>query len=739
MKHSFLTLLGFLLLSYFPVRAEEGMWLLYPFEPVLREKLIKSGWTFPADSIFNPESGLSDAVVSMDGGACTGSIISSQGLLLTNHHCAYADITGFSTVADNLLESGFWASSLEEEKPVSGKSVRFLREIRDVTAEVSSARDSLVASGFKGSVWMRLSRIFEHRYPHEAGFEPELTTMWRGDRYYLYYYQEYRDVRLVGFPPVSAAAFGGEAANWNWPQYKADFAFYRIYTAPDGSPASYAPENIPLKPRRFLSPASTGVVAGDPTVILGYPARTRRYTSAESQYERETILNPVAYTERRGKLDIWKRNMEADPEIRLKYADRYFAISNTADQLRWETDCMREYRVVERRRKEEEQLRLWILADSARRERYGDLAEGLRLAYTNRSSWMFHKTMYREAFARSCELLNNGRRFRSLAAQCRRRGIETLQPGDSLLTDFLYQTKVQFFERIDLETDKEVFAFLLDHFLKTVPATYHGEAFRKVVDACQGDARRVADYLFDHSLLGSPERMEAFFMQPRTLAEFENDLSIAVANSMRVMPYNDEELRLEERLPVPLDELETRYARALVNMRREKGEAVYPDANTTMRLTYGTVIGEEPTGTHASDRSQKASPFTTLRELLDRMDPSNPDYRLHAGFHSRLETRLRETKSRIGSLPVNFLTNHDITGGNSGSPVLNAQGDLVGIAFDGTRPGMAGDLWYHPELTRSVCVDIRFILWILEHQVPTSRLFDEISLSRRNVTETSYE
>ncbi|MEG0948417.1 MAG: S46 family peptidase [Bacteroidales bacterium] len=705
------------------VRADEGMWLMTQFQETIYPKMKKMGLSLKPGEIYNEEKvSLSDAIVAIDGGSCSGSMISNQGLLITNHHCAYGDVHAASTSEQNYLEDGFWAGAHPEELPIAGKTVQFLRRIIDVTDEAQGEMDKLEKEGFTGMKGRRIARILEEKYAKETGMSAQLASMWKGTKYYLFLYDEYSDVRLVAAPPVSIGAFGGEQDNWQWPQHKGDFAMYRVYTAPDGSPATYSPENVPLKPRRVLDISSKGIKEGDFTMILGYPGRIQRYVSSFEIAEKQFINNPVICDLRRTKLEIWKKYMDMDPDTRLKYSDRYFGTSNVTDYARWENKCFYRYDMKSLREEEEKELDAWLKADPARQNQYGNLIENLRAAYTLREDIMRQKAYYREGLATASDLLNISRRLTSLASDMKRLEITTLQPGDSLLTEFLNRMDRILYAQINLEADKEAFATLLNSFLTHVPAKFYGEAMMKVCEAYQYDAKKIADYLFDTSILANRDRLHQFFSVPRTADEFTDDIAITLTESVRIVNFNQVQKALEDSTSLKGDELEAEYVRALYAMRADKKMPQYPDANSTMRLTYGTVGGISPSdGIHYAAK-------TTIQGYLDKCDQSDYEFQVRPDLLELIYAKDFGRWAEKGTLPVNFLTNQDITGGNSGSAVLNGKGEVIGLAFDGNRESMAGDAYFHPELSKTVCVDIRFVLWLIEKYGKSGYLLQEMNI-----------
>ncbi|HBG24138.1 MAG TPA: S46 family peptidase, partial [Rikenellaceae bacterium] len=425
MKKRLLIVASFFILILPRASADEGMWLVNLLDKQLFELMKSKGLELKPGEIYNPEGiALSDAIVAIDGGSCSGSIISPNGLMITNHHCAYGDIHSLSTQENNYLENGFWAMNMSDEKPIKGKSVTFLRGVSDVTDLVNKIIDSLDAAGPRGLFFMnKVSGVIEKKYESNP-YEKSLSSMWRGTKYYLYFYETYSDVRLVGAPPVSVGAFGGETDNWGWPQHKGDFAIYRVYSGADGKPAQYSAENKPLVAKRYLSVSSKGVKENDFTMILGYPGRTNRYMSSFELREVFEILNPVISGVRRSKLDVWKKYMDASQELRLKYSDKYFGVSNYTDYAKWENLCIDRFDVIDVLESREAKLAAWISAKPERVAKYGSVLSNLKTAYDVKAEITRIREYFRESMVRGAEFVGLGQRFNGLISALSRAKIE---------------------------------------------------------------------------------------------------------------------------------------------------------------------------------------------------------------------------------------------------------------------------------------------------------------------------
>ena len=600
MKKAIFYLLACVLLPV-AASADEGMWLVSTFRDVIYPQMKKEGLKLKPGEIYNEESpALCNAIVAVDGGMGTGSVISDKGLVITNHHVAYGDIHSLSTPAKNYLEEGFWALEQQDELPLKGKTVTFLRQVRDVTDEAQAIRDSLEKANSLGIFGTRkVYGILERKYGRDTPFEVECASMWKGKKYLLFYYETYKDVRLVGAPPVKIGAFGGEQDNWGWPQHKGDFALYRVYGDAKGRPAAYSENNVPITPRKVLNVSTSGIHDGDYAMVIGFPGRTNRYMSSQAVREKEHVTNPVVIKARRDRLDIMLRHMEADPDVRLMYSDKYFNISNYADYAKWENICLRRYDVIGIRAAEEARLAAWIDADPARRAEYGDLLANLKKGYEARAEAVREKCYYQETWIRPSDVMMTANRLGTLVDRMQRDGIASVQDGDK------------------------------------------------------------------------------------------------------------EELR---------------YTHAIYEMRESEGTPQYPDANSTMRLTYGTVGPVSPKdAVHYDSRS-------TIDGYLEKYNPDDYEFRVDDRMSSLIRSKDWGRWGENGRLYVNFLTNNDITGGNSGSPVLNARGDVIGLAFDGNRESMSGDIYFHPTNFKTVCVDIRFVLWIMDKYAGAGKLIDEMRL-----------
>ena len=704
--------------------ADEGMWLINRLGEIYPQMKSK-GLKIKDKEIYNEQtSALADAVVAVDGGMGTGSMISDEGLMITNHHVAFSDICALSTPEHNYLETGFWARTRGDEIPVAGKTVWFLRKVVDVTEEVEAIRSGMMAEGKWGIMGMRrVYKEIEDRYAAQTEHEVSCYSMWGGKMYLMFYYDVYKDVRLVGTPPVTLGAFGGDHDNWGWPQHKGDFTLYRVYADAEGRPAEYSAGNVPLKPRRVLRIATGGVHDGDFAMVIGFPGHTNRYASSFAVAEKQRVKNPVVVANRHDRMDILKRHMERDPKVRMKYSDSYFGLSNYADYAKWENKCLCRFDVESIRKAEEERLQRWIEADSARRAENCGLLADLERGYEGRRAAERSLNYFREAWLGPSEALLVANRVSSYLGKLDRLKLDSLKI-DSKDAQSVVAGSGRLRRNYDVETDRDLLAKMIVNFTKHVPREMWGEQLTEMYDAAGGDADRMAREAFDASFCSDPDRYDAYFERNRSVAEMRRDPLVRLTESVRVQRFTGGVDKAERRVRAQVGKAESRYAGLLYDFRASEGIAQYPNANSTMRLTYGSVVPLNPSdGVHYDSRS-------TIAGYMEKYNPDEYEFRVDDRMKRLIAAEDWGRWGEKGTLYVNFLTDNDITGGNSGSPVLDGRGRLIGLAFDGNRESMAGDVWFHPDLARTVCVDIRYVMWIIDKYAEADWLLDEMKFEK---------
>ena len=675
--------------------ADEGMWLLPLIQQMNKKDLKEAGCKLTPQEIYNiNKSSLKDAIVQF-GGGCTGEMISNQGLLVTNHHCGYGSIQGLSTDEHNYLMEGYWANERAEEIPVPGLNVTFLVSMEDVTARMEEAADPDALR----------KQLVENATKGQPGTRAVVTGFYNENVYYLIIYRTYTDVRFVAAPPASMGKFGGETDNWMWPRHTCDFSMFRVYAGKDNMPAEYSLDNVPYRPARSLKVSLKGVQEDDYAMIMGYPGRTQRYQTAE-QLKQMIAGNRIAIDARTVRQDIMWDAMCADPSVQLKYASKYAGSANGWKKWQGEELAFENLNIIGREEEKEAALKAWIAADPARQARYGtpieDIADYVKKnAADNRAVSLITEAPYR------IELVGLYGNLMNVFSREKQRGADDAA-ALAAAKSRLQRTYRDYVEPLDR---KEAVA-LLDFYRKNAKP----EDFPVIPDQdfATMDIPAYVDCLFDNTLLTDYSKLEN-----ATLEQLEADPAAGLYNGImeKLMNHYNARYAIDDK---PYNAARKNFAAAL--MEWQKGQAMYPDANSTMRLTYGHVLPYSPKD------GLKYLHFTTLKGVMEKEDPTNPEFIVPAKVKELYEAGdYGRWADADGTLHTCFLTNNDITGGNSGSPVLDAKGNLIGLAFDGNWESMSSDVMFEPDLQRCICVDIRFVLWMVEKYGGATNIINEIT------------
>ena len=676
--------------------ADEGMWMIQDINEALEKNMRARGLKLAANEIYNdeaPGTAVADAVVSI-GFYCTGSVISDQGLIITNHHCAYSNIAKLSTPEHNYLEEGFWAMTSEQEIPIEGEKVFFLKRVFDVTEEVKGLTKELRASG-KPYGMRKISSIMEERYSKATGLECILSGMWAGEKYYMSVYKTYTDLRLVAAPPQSIGYFGGNQDNWRWPRHNCDFTIYRIYE--DGKPVTR---------EKNLKISLKGYNPGSFAMVIGYPGKTDRYASSAEINFQEKVSLPVSNSIRGGQMDIIRKWMDTDPQVRMKYSDWFFALSNVQENNDGMVKCYRRFWVKDEKIAQEREMQKWIDAAPNRKAMWETLIPDLEKAYSETESIERDKVFYRETMFRGTYI--NRYLMRAGNSSSLEKAKETLRQG-------LAET--------DARVEKELLEYACKEYFDNLESYYFGKFQNKMLDRFGSDYKAMADYLWSRSVVSSQERIDGI----NSIDEIKNDPLRRFLADTPITVFNERHGEAAKRQKA--NQLEKEYKKALYWMRLHKDVEQYPDANSTMRLSYGTVGGLQPNDGIVYNW------YTTPAGILEKYDPSDHDYDLIP----RQKTLLEKGKwgrwgftldGRRNSMIVDFMTDNDITGGNSGSPVLNAKGELIGLAFDGNLESLASDASYTEGYNKCINTDIRYAMWVLDKYAGMKRIIKELEFCR---------
>ncbi len=701
MRKLFVSIAAALMLG-FSAMADEGMWMLPLLQKLNAGAMKDLGCRLTPDQIYSVNhSSLKDAIV-IFGGGCTGEMISDKGLLVTNHHCGYSSIQQLSSDEHNYLEDGFWAMNSNEEIPVPGLSVTFLVNMSDVTEAIEGAK----SDEERKAVSEALVKDSEERNP---GCDVELTSFYNNNVHYIIVYKVFRDIRFVGAPPASIGKFGGETDNWMWPRHTGDFSMFRVYAGKDNEPAEYSEDNVPYVPKQSLRISLKGINEGDYTMIMGYPGRTQRYQT-EAQLNHMMALNDIAIEARTLRQDIMWKWMEKDPSIRLKYANKYASSANGWKKWIGEKKAFKDLNIIEKEHDKEARFQKWVDKNKKRHGLYGtaiaDIAAGIKAnEQVDLDVKLLSETLYRTELVNLSSAYLGGRN-RSLksgadSVTAEAAGLEALKSA---------------FEDYYAPLDKEETAALLKFYReKARPENYPdlGEDFATM------DIDKYVDELFRTTIFTSYDKAKEAIEnggKEVTLHDPVNTLATALVNVFV-------KLRGEQNPDAAKSIRAASKAYTAGLMEWSKGKAMYPDANFTMRLTYGTVKSYSPKD------ALNYRYYSTIYGVMEKEDPSNYEFIVPNKLKQLYVKRdYGQYAMADGNLPCCFLTTNDITGGNSGSPVLNADGELIGLAFDGNWESMSSDVMFEPDLQRCICVDIRYVLFLVDKFGGAGYLLQEMNI-----------
>ncbi len=715
MKKLALIILVVLLGFNFNVKADEGMWIPFLAEELVYMQMKNMGLELTPEDIYSVnQSSLKDAIV-IFGRGCTGEIVSPEGLLLTNHHCGYGSIQSVSTPDKNLLTDGFWAMTKEEEIPIEGLTVQFLISITPSTSEVLNGVTSNMSEAERDSIiGINIGNLVTEA-TKGTHYRALIRPFYEGNEYYTFVYEVFRDIRFVGAPPEAIGKFGADTDNWMWPRHTGDFSLFRVYTAPDGTPASYAEDNVPLKPKHFLPISISGYKEGDFSMILGYPGSTNRYLTSYGVKLAIEESNPTIVKIREKKLGIMKEEMDKDPAVRLQYASKYSRTSNYWKYYIGQTKGLKRLKVYDKKLALENEFETWVDDDPSRETKYGKALHDIANAYSKIELYNLSARYFREAVQRGPEILSFANRYRNLLNELK------LKPADnnkiSRMTRQLKDNAQGYFKNYNATIDRNLLASMLQMYYENVPQDQRPVILNKIATKYKGDFVAYAEDVFEKSIFTSQQKVDAFLENPKAKT-LEKDPAYQTIRSFYEKNNELQEKRNEAN--ALLDKGRRLFIAGLREMQSDKD--LYPDANFTMRLTYGIVDDYYPAD------AVHYNYYTTMDGIMDKEDPSTWEFVVPEKLKELYLNKDYGPYGEDGVMKVCFLTNHDITGGNSGSPVINGKGQLVGVAFDGNWEAMSGDIAFEPELQRTINVDIRYVLFIIDKFAGAKNLIDEMKI-----------
>jgi hypothetical protein len=701
------------------VKADEGMWI-----PMLigknYEQMKKQGFKLSAKDLYNANgSSLKDAIVHF-GGFCTGELVSDKGLIFTNHHCGYDAIASNSTAQNNILDNGFYAKNYGEEKPVDGLFVRFLLKMEDVTAKVNEATKGLTGAAKEAKLNEAFTAISKTATTG-PNIEANVKDFFKTNQFILFVYERFDDVRLVGAPPQNIGKYGGDTDNWEWPRQTGDFSVFRVYAGKGNTPAKYNVNNTPFKPKKFLPVSIKGVKNGDFSIVYGYPGRTDRYLTSYGVDLATEKVNPTIVKLRDIRLKSWKEDMNKSVDTRLKLSSKYASIANYWKYYIGQTEQLKRLKVAESKRTEEKAFTKW----AAEKTEFAGLMDQYEEIYKTLEPIAIQRTYINEGFLASAWVPS------------------TISLGSALIskdekrTDAAYAQQVEERLKKALSTyhttyteaaDKRTFVKILAAFYNDVPVKSHPKFFAEIAEKYwagnpEATFQKFADYLWENSNFIRPEKLKAFLASNPSAKAVKNDPGYQYAVNLIPADYVKNNFgTIVADFETKKAELDHLYLKAILE--KNAGKLIYPDANSTMRISYGNVQDYSPKDGITYNTT------TTIDGVMQKYVPGDSEFDLPASLIENYNKRNFGQYGNDGTLTVNFITNNDITGGNSGSPVINGNGELIGLAFDGNWEAMSGDIAFDKKFKRTISVDIRYVLWCIDVLGGAKNIIDELEIRK---------
>ncbi|WP_439185685.1 S46 family peptidase [Carboxylicivirga taeanensis] len=715
-KRIVLTLAVALFLQSF-ARADEGMWIPMLLKKYNIEQMQEMGFKLSAEDVYSVNQAcLKDAVV-IFGRGCTGELISDKGLLVTNHHCGYGQIQYHSSVENDYLTNGFWAMSPEEELVNPDLTVTFLKRMEDVTERVMEGVNEEMKAGERDKIIAANIKAIKEEAIKDTHYTAVLKPFFSGNQYFLFINEVFKDVRLVGAPPSAIGKFGGDTDNWMWPRHTGDFSMFRIYADKDNKPAEYSQDNVPYKPAKHFPVSLKGVNEGDFTMVFGYPGSTYQYVPSYHLEMLTETVNPKLIDVRTEKLNIMNRYQEADPAVRIKYAAKNARISNSWKRWIGENRGLEILDAISKKQQYEAEFNKWAKSQAPQ---YANLLARYKEVYKNYTNYNLTYGYYREMIpSNGIELANLAGKMDALKALYEAEEVDE-EVAKALKKELIGQAEL-FFKNYYQPLDQEMSAKLLSMYAENIEAAFQPDVYALINGKYKGNIKKYVDHLFAKSRFDSKEEVIAFIdgFSAKSIKALEKDPAYQLNKSF-VSVYRDKVAPQRKKYKSELADLDKAYMAA--QMQFEPNEVFYPDANFTLRVSYGQVKG------YTARDAVYYKHFTTLEGIMEKDNPDIYDYRVPAKLKELYKNKDYGRYEVDGTVPVCFVATNHTTGGNSGSPVLNAEGHLIGINFDRAWEGVMSDLMFNPEQCRNISLDMRYVLFIVDKMAGASYLLDEMTI-----------
>lgn len=706
-----LLLLTFYFLPFTLTAQQGGMWIPSLLEGMNAKEMKSLGMKMSVSDIYSiNKSSLKDAVPHFNGG-CTAEIISNQGLLLTNHHCGYGQIQAHSSVQNDYLTDGFWAKNLSEELPNKNLVVTFIVRIEDVTKKVLADTQNLSDETLREAQIQRNIASLVKNSPKESWQENRIRAFYEGNQYILFVVETFKDVRLVGAPPSSIGKFGSDTDNWVWPRHTGDFSLFRVYADKNNRPAEYSKDNVPYRPKHFFPISLKGVKAGDFTMVFGYPGRTEEYLPAVAVEQIVNVLNPAKIGIRDVILKTQDGFMRANNEIKIKYASKYASVANYWKKWIGETQGLKKSNAVAIKRAQEQKF-IKEVEKRGKTAEYGHILPQFAEKYAKIQDYALAADLYWELAQRNIDLIANGYKILQLRNALREKGSQSfIDRKKNLLNNF-----ETVFKNYDINVDKAVFEQAINYYAKTMPKALLSPNLH------QFDAHALADKLYKESFLASKAEMDKVLNLPDDAFEkrLKNDVGVQFVDQI-IAHFYETVMPTYQNLGSEIAALQRTYMKAILEFSKPQ-DRIFPDANSTLRVTYGKVTGYSPSDAVTYDY------ITYLEGVMEKYVPNDYEFDVPAKLRELYEKKDYGIYGVNGKMPVCFIATNHTTGGNSGSPAIDAQGNLIGLNFDRVWEGTMSDIHYDPKICRNIMVDIRYVLFIIDKYAGAGYLLNEMKL-----------
>lgn len=695
-------------------KADEGMWLLMFLDKQTYKEMKAKGLKLTPKQIYDiNKASLKDAIVQF-GRGCTGEIVSNQGLLFTNHHCGYPQIQEHSTVEHDYLMNGFWAYSKEEELPCPGLTAKFLIRMEDVSEGVLEGVTEEMNEEKRSSLIRENIKKISNKVIEGTHYEAEIATMFDGNQYILFIYERFKDVRMVGAPPSSIGKFGSDTDNWMWPRHTGDFSIFRVYTDANGKPAEFSKNNIPLKPKHHLPISLKGVKDNDFTMVVGFPGRTDRFLSSYGVEQAIDVYNPSVVKARTALREVMEADMKSDTKIRIQYASKFAQLSNYWKFYIGQTKCLQDLDVPSTKRELENRFTSWVNDDNNRKAKYGNVLKDMENALSVTNQYDYLRIYTNEAILRGTSAATIARSFRALENELKANGNSAKSKE---LISSLKSNLDKIFKDYNYSTEEKLLAAGLEVFFQNVPLKQQNTDFLDYAFKMSYDFKKISNDIFTNSNMTSAEKVNKLLENP-TYNDIVNDPLYILINQFT--NNLSEKLSTVKDSYNELNKANRLFVKGVMEMDSKKHFA--PNANSTIRYTFGQVKSYKPQDGVTYDY------YTTLEGIMKKDNPDVDEFRVPSKLKELYNSKDFGRYEVNGTVPVCFITNNDITGGNSGSPVVNGKGELIGIAFDGNWEAMSGNIAFNPDLQRCINVDIRYVLFIIDKYAGAKNLIDELTI-----------